>query len=87
MIEKLLLTITVADPQRLHRKGKPVIYTGAFVEIYNWRYRGLVHETYEMDFLNLGGQQFCKISEVLQSAHIVSRDTEGNTSYLNNYID
>ncbi len=37
--------------------------------------------------LNLGGQRFYKISEVLRSAHVVPRDTEGNTSYLNNYID
>ncbi len=37
--------------------------------------------------LNLGGQRFYKISEVLQSAHFVPRDTEGNTFYLNNYID
>lgn len=75
MIKKLLLTITVADAQRLHRKGKTVIYTGAFVEIYNWRYRRLVHETHGMNLLNLGCQRFCKIYEVLQSAHIVSRDT------------
>ncbi len=37
--------------------------------------------------LNLGGQRFYKISEVLQSAHVVPRDTEGNTFYLSNYID
>ena len=99
MIGKLLLTVTVADPQRLDRKGKPVMYTGAFVEIYNWRSRGLVHETHGMvklekypisraeKPLNLGGQRFYKISEVLQSAHVVPKDTEGNTFYLNNYID
>ena len=37
--------------------------------------------------LNLGSQQFYKISEVLQKAHVVPRDIEDNTSYLNNYID
>ena len=37
--------------------------------------------------LNLGGQQFYKISEILQSAHIILKDIEGNTFYLNNYID
>ncbi len=37
--------------------------------------------------LNLGGQRFYKISEVLQSAHVVPRDTKGNNFYLNNYID
>ncbi len=37
--------------------------------------------------MNLGGQQFYKISEVLQSAHVVPKNTESNTFYLNNYID
>ena len=99
MIGKLLLTVTVADPQRLDRKGKPVMYTRAFVEIYNWRSRGLVHKTHGMvEFekypisraekpLNLGDQRFYKISEVLQSTYVMPRDTEGNTFYLNNYID
>ncbi len=99
MIRRLLLTVTVADPQRSNRKGKPMMYTGAFVEIYNWRSRGLVHKTHRMvelekypisrveNPLNLGGQQFYKISEILRSAHVVPRDTKGNTFYLNNYID
>ncbi len=43
LIVKLLLTVTVADPERFTLKGKPVIYTGAFVELYNWRNRGQVH--------------------------------------------
>ena len=37
--------------------------------------------------LNLGSQRFYKISKVLRSAHVMPRDTEGNTFYLNNYID
>ncbi len=75
------------------------MYTGAIVEIYNWRSRGLVHENHGIvelkkypiskaeNPLNLGGQQFYKISEFLRSAHIVLRDTKDNTFYLNNYID
>ncbi len=39
------------------------------------------------NLLNLGSQQFYKISKVLQSIHIVSKDVEDNTSYFNNYID
>lgn len=35
MIEKLLLTITVVDPQLLDHKKKPIINTRAFVKIYN----------------------------------------------------
>ena len=84
MIERLLLTITVVDPQWLERKQKPVMYTEAFFEIYNWQNRELVHETHGMvelekypisrteNPLNLGSQQFYKISEVLQSAYVVS---------------
>ncbi len=76
-----------------------MISTEAFVEIYNWRYRGLVNKTHgivELDKyqisgaenpLNLGSQQFYKISEVLQNAYVVPKDTKDNTSYLNNYID
>ncbi len=76
-----------------------MIYTKAFVEIYNWRYRKLVYKTHEIvelekyliskaeNGLNLGGNQFYKISEVLYSAHIVLGDIESNTSYLNNYIN
>ncbi len=35
LIRKLLLTLTVADPERFTLKGKPVTYIGAFVELYN----------------------------------------------------
>ena len=75
------------------------MYIGAFVEIYNWRFRKLVHKTHGMvklekylilrvkTPLNLGGQQFYKISKVLQNAHIILKDTKGNIFYLNNYID
>ena len=77
MIGKLLLTVTVANLQQLDQKERPVIYTGVFVEIYNWCYRGLVHKTHRMiklekyliskaeNLLNLGNQQFYKISKVL----------------------
>ena len=77
MIGRLLLTVTVADLQRLDRNDKLVMYIEAFIEFYNWRSRGLVHKTYKMvelekypisrveNLLNLGDQRFYKISEVL----------------------
>lgn len=40
-----------------------------------------------MNPLNLSSQQVYNIFEVLQSAHVVKKDTEGYISYLNNYID
>ena len=76
-----------------------MIYTGAFVKIYNWQNRRLVHETHEMvefenypisrteNCLNLRGQRFYKISQVLQNYYIMPRNIEGNTFYFNNYID
>ena len=75
------------------------MYTKAFVEIYNWCSKRLVHKIHGMiklekylisraeNPLNLGDQQFYKISEVLQSAYVVPRDTKGNNFYLNNYIN
>lgn len=48
IIRKLLLTIIVADPKRLNRRKKPMIYTKAFVEIYNWQKERLIYETYKM---------------------------------------
>lgn len=99
MIKRLLLTVTVADPQQLDQKRKPVIYTQAFDEIYDWCNRGQVHKTHGMvelekypissveDPLNQGAHRFYKIFEVLRSAHVVPRDTEGNTFYFNNYVD
>ena len=93
LVGRLLLTVTVADPQQLDQKGKPVMYTGAFVEICNWRSKKLVHKIYGIvelkkypilkaeNFLNLGGQQFYKISKVLQSAYIVPRDVVINKGH------
>lgn len=37
--------------------------------------------------LNLSAHQFYKISEVLQSAHIIPRDIKNKIFYVNNYID
>ena len=76
-----------------------MIYIGTFVEIYNWRSRKLVHKTHEIvefkkypilraeNLLNLSDKRFYKTFKVLQSVQVVPRDTEGNTFYLNNYID
>ena len=46
LIEKLLLTVTMADPKQFTLKNKPITYIGAFVEFYNWRNYGQVYEKY-----------------------------------------
>lgn len=68
IIRRQLLTVIVADPQQLDQKKKLVMYTKAFVRIYNWRFRELVHKTYGIgklkrypisraeNFFNIGGQ-------------------------------
>ena len=89
----------VADLERFTPKNKPVKYTGAFVELYNWRNSGQVHEIYRMielekmraltadDLRNLGAHRIIEIFLVLQSAHLVPRDQDKVVFYINKYID
>ncbi len=98
-IRKLLLIVTVVDPERFTDKGKPIIYIGAFVELYNWRNRGQVHEIHgivELEKMrtsmakhprNLGAHCIAEISLILRSVHVVPRDQERIVFYVNNYID
>ncbi len=91
--------MTIADPERFTDKSIPIIYIGAFVELYNWRNRRQVHEIHGMvelekmrastaEYLrNLGTYCIMKISSILRSAHIVPRDQEKIVFYVNNYID
>ena len=93
------MIVTVADPERFTAKGKPITYTGAFVELYKWRNRGQVHEIHEMVELdkwhastaenpcNLGAHRIIEVSLVLRSAHVVPRDQDRMVFYVNNYID
>ena len=78
----------MADPEQFTLKGKPVIYTKAFVKFYNCKNCGQVHEIYGMIELekmhvltaknqrNLDAHRIIKISSVLCSAHIVLRDQD-----------
>ncbi len=94
-----MLTVIVADLERFTLKSKPVTYTEAFVELYNWRNREQVHEIHGMIALEkmrdsisenpryLGAHRIIEISSVLRSAYIVLRDQEKVVFYVNNYID
>ena len=98
-IGKLLLIVTVADPEWFMAKSKPITYTRAFVELYKWRNRGQVHEIHGMVELekwhvstaenprNLGAHHIIEVSSVLRSAHVVPRDQDRAVFYVNNYID
>ena len=48
MVVKLLLIVSIADPQQLNNKCKLVLYIGAFVKLFNWRNYGLVYEIYRI---------------------------------------
>ena len=89
----------MADPERFTPKGKPVTYTGAFVERYNWRNGGQVHEIHEMielekmrastakNLRNLGAHWIIEISLILRSTHVIPGDQDKFVFYVNNYID
>ena len=47
-MRRLLLTVTVADPKRFTFKSKLVTYTGALVELYNWKNRDRVHKIHKI---------------------------------------
>lgn len=88
----------VADPEWFILKVHLVIYIKAFVELYNQKIREQVHKILEMikfekmhtstvdNFCNLGGDQVIKISSILQTAYVVSRDQEKVVLHINNYI-
>ena len=46
LMGRLLVTVTVADPEQFAPKDKLVRYIKAFVEFYNKRNRGQVYEIY-----------------------------------------
>ena len=91
--------MTVADPEQFTFKGKPVTYTGAFVELYNWMNREQIHEIHEIIKLkkmcaltsknprNLITHWIIEISSVLRNAQVISRDQDKIVFYVNNYID
>ncbi len=99
LIGKLLLTVTVADPEQFTPKSKPVIYTGTFVKLYNCRNRGQVNEIHGMIELekmrtsiaenprNFDAHRIIEISSFLHIAHVVPRDQDKVVFYINNYID
>ncbi len=93
------MIVTIANPEQLTDKSKPIIYIGAFVELYNWRNRREVHEIYgiiELEKIhtstaehsrNLDTYRIVEISSILCSAYVVPRDQEMIVFYINNYID
>ncbi len=94
-----MLTVTVVNPKRFTPKNKLVTYTGALVELYNWKNHGQVHKIHRMielekmrgliteNLCNLGAHWIIEISLVLHSTHMVSKDQDNVVFCVNNYID
>lgn len=78
--------MTITDPEQFIPKDKLVIYTLVFVEFHNWKNYKQVHEIHRIiklkklrilsaeNLYNLDTHQIIKISSVIYSAHIISRD-------------
>ena len=89
----------MANPKRFTPKSKSVTYTGVFVELYNWRNGGQVHEIHGMiefekmraltaeNLHNLSAHRIIEILSVLCSTHVAPRDQNKFMFYVNNYID
>ena len=89
----------MADLERFNLKGKLVIYTRAFVKLYNLRNCGQVDEIYGMMKLenmrvltlkylsNLGVYLIIQISLILHSVYVIFRYPDKFVFYINNYID
>ena len=86
-------------PKQFILKGKPVTYTGAFVNLSNWKNRRQVYKINEMIELqkmralttenhwNLDVDWIIEISSVLRSTYMVFGDQDKFIFYVNNYID
>ena len=99
LIEKLWVTMTLADPERFTLKDKPVTYTCAFVKLYNWRNHCQVHEIYEIvelkkmctltaeNLRNLSTHRIIKIFSILRNANVILSNQDKFVFYVNNSID
>ena len=89
----------MVDLEQFTPKSKPVIYTGALIELYNWGNCGQDHEIHRIiEFKkmrasitknprNFGACRIIKIFLVLRSTYVISRDQDKVVFYVHNYID
>ena len=91
--------MTVVDPKWFSLKNKLVIYTKAFVELYNWKNREQIHKTQKIIELEkiytltaenlyyLCTYQILEISSILYNIYVTPEDQDKFMFYINNYID
>lgn len=94
-----MLTITVVDLEWFNPKDKPVMYSRAFIELYNSKnYRKLykIHEIFEFKKMyvsttgnpdNFSAYWVIKILFVLRNTNMILRNQDRVVFYVNNYND
>lgn len=102
LVGQLLLIISVQDPDhdRYDKlSGKLVEYTGAFIDVLQWRNDGIPHDIHGLieadraslgrwpDQRRLGSRQFWDLTVIKRSAHVLPSDEFDKSFYINNYID
>ncbi|KAI9750296.1 MAG: hypothetical protein M4579_006529 [Chaenotheca gracillima] len=97
LLGQLQVVLSVIDPDRLGDDRKPVVYTGALVEIFRPCNKGKPSKTHGMVEVerwpeskaevrrNLGRRRFYDMPTILRSAHVVP--ASGGKFFINNYID
>lgn len=97
-IEKLLLTVTIADSERFTAKNNLIIYIEAFAKLYNQKICRQIYKIYKIielkkwqNFIakypyNLGAYYIIEIFSILHNIHVISWDKEKIIFYVNNYI-
>lgn len=90
--------MTVANLEWFIAKKKPIIYTKAYIELYNQKNCEQIHKIHKIAELkkqrnlttkyyhNFGIYCIVKISLILHSAYVVSKNQERIMFYINNYI-
>ena len=98
-IGRLILLFTVVDHERRDDQNKYRRYSGVFLERFKWKNQGVPLQSHGMLEVEvqpaskslhprkLGGRRAYDISVVIRSAHLVPKDTELTTFYVNNFID
>ena len=98
-MRQLLLSVIMVDPECFTLKSKPIIYTGVFIKLHNWRNGTQAYDINGMiehkkictltaeNLHNLGANEIIEISLVLHSVYVVSKDQDKFVIYINKYID
>ena len=89
----------IADLKSFTNKNKLIIFIRAFIKLYNLKNRRQVHKFYRIvefekmyilmakHLCNLAAYYIVKISLILRTAYIISKNQKKIVFYVNNYIN